>query len=204
VLVIASSSWAATLRRLRLIHLRKHLRGLGPVEAPWAVRHAGPDDSEVVLALLTERAHWLRARGIHGQWPAPFPRSVVQPALDRRRTWLVEIDGAPVATFALEWEDDFWPDADDDAGYLHRLAVRPGHPGLGARVLHWVADYVRAHGRAFLRLDCVASNPALCRYYAEAGFSERGTVTVHGFPGDRRPDAPAATVQRYELPLGTD
>jgi hypothetical protein len=34
------------------------------------------------------------------------------------------------------------------------------------------------HGRALLRLDCVASNDFLRRYYAAAGFSERGEARL--------------------------
>ena len=50
--------------------------------------------------------------------------------------------------------------------------------GLGAQLLAWALAEAAARGRALLRLDCVASNDFLRRYYAAAGFRERGEVAL--------------------------
>jgi GNAT superfamily N-acetyltransferase len=50
--------------------------------------------------------------------------------------------------------------------------------GLGRRLLDWACERARELGRASLRLDCVASNEFLRRYYADAGFEERGEVDL--------------------------
>jgi hypothetical protein len=48
----------------------------------------------------------------------------------------------------------------------------------GAELLAWARDEARARARTSLRLDCVAFNTFLRRYYAGAGFEERGEVDL--------------------------
>jgi GNAT superfamily N-acetyltransferase len=132
------------------------------------VRRAAPHESAAVLSVLDEAAADLAARGVE-QWPPAFRREWIEPALDAGCVWLAEVAEAPVATLTLQWVDPLWSD-DDDAGYLHRFAVRRHAAGLGARLLEWVAGAVREVGREWLRLDCVAANSALRAYYEQAGF----------------------------------
>lgn len=101
----------------------------------------------------------------------------------------------------LDWSDPLWSDVDGTAGYVHRMAVYRRAAGLGAVMLRWAADAVREHGSDALRLDCVASNARLRRYYEAAGFLHRGNVPVGGPPGHRTALPPAILVSRYELPL---
>jgi ribosomal protein S18 acetylase RimI-like enzyme len=147
------------------------------------VRRAGPADVDEVVAMLSEAARWLLSRGIQ-QWPDPFPRERVERLVRRGDFYVALLDGEPVATLALQWADPaFWGDQPDDAGYVHGLAVRRTHGGrgLGAMLLDWAEAEVGARGREFLRLDCLAENRALRRYYEEQGFEPRGEVAVDDF-----------------------
>ena len=150
-----------------------------------AVRRASEEDLPVVLAILTSASDWERAHGIFDPWPHPFPAERVRPSLDRGEVYLgVGELGEAIATINLSWEDPrFWGLRPPDAGYVHRLAVRPDHAGesRGLQLLEWAAERVRSKGRAYLRLDCLASNRRLCGYYRDAGFEPRGTVDVDGF-----------------------
>jgi GNAT superfamily N-acetyltransferase len=144
------------------------------------LRRAEPAHVDEIAAVLSEAARWLLARGIR-QWPDPFPRSRVEPLVRRGDFYLARIAGEPVATLALLWSDPtFWGEQREDAGYVHALAVRRSRAGrgLGARLLDWAEAEVVANGREFLRLDCVAENHALRRYYEKQGFQQRGEVTV--------------------------
>jgi ribosomal protein S18 acetylase RimI-like enzyme len=144
------------------------------------VRRAGLADVDEIVALLSETARWLLSRGIR-QWPDPFPRERVERLVRRGDFYLVRLDGEPVATLALQWSDPtFWGEPPDDAGYVHALTVRRTHGGrgLGARLLDWAEAEVVACGREFLRLDCLAENDALRRYYERQGFEPRGEVAV--------------------------
>ena len=78
-----------------------------------------------------------------------------------------------MATMTLQWQDElFWPDAPDDAGYVHRLAVASDAHGrgIGRDLLRWAEREALARGKRFLRLDTSAENPSLRRYYEGAGF----------------------------------
>src|SRR5262249_53278165 len=96
----------------------------------------------------------------------------------------------------LSREPTVWPEiAEDDAVYVHTLAVRRkwANRQLGLRLLDWAGGRASSLNRRWVRLDCVAENARLQNYYAQAGFSDRGEVDA-AFP------APVGTLRlrRYE------
>jgi GNAT superfamily N-acetyltransferase len=161
---------------------------------------AGPDEIDDVLRVLDEAAAWLQGKGIE-QWPSRFEPSLVEGAIGRGETWLVELDGLIAATVTVDWADAAWGGVPGNAAYLHRMAVRRRSAGLGAFILAWAAEVAGQHGRDALRLDCVASNRRLRAYYEAAGFAFRGDAVVAGAPGQRLDDGPVTVVSRYELPV---
>jgi len=93
--------------------------------------------------------------------------------------YLGELTDKRICTVRVEWSDsEIWDEAGDDgrAGYIHSLAVIRSLAGkqIGARVLDWSQQIIAARGRALQRLDCMAENPRLCRYYADLGFTDCG------------------------------
>jgi GNAT superfamily N-acetyltransferase len=142
------------------------------------VRTARPEEVDIVLDVLADASVWLRARGIE-QWPERFDASWEMPAIERRETWIGEVEGDVVGTLVVEWEDElFWAGYPTDAGYLHRLAVRRRGTGLGAQLLRWAERHTAGAGKPWLRLDCVAWNDPLRAYYERAGYEHAGDVTV--------------------------
>lgn len=151
------------------------------IDAHVTVRRAAAHESApvlAVLAVLDEAAADLAERGI-AQWPPAFRREWIEPALGDGCVRLAESKGLPVATLTLQWADPLWP-GDTAAGFLHRFAVRRSEAGLRRSLSGWVADAVRVAGREWLRLDCVAANPALRAYYERAGFRYVDDVPVPG------------------------
>jgi len=137
--------------------------------ADLTIRRADDDDVAEVVAILGEATEWLRSKGIV-QWPDRFPRSVMAAAVDSGGLFVVTEGSVMVATVTLLWSDpSFWGDR-DDAGFVHRLAVRRSHAGMGRTVLDWAAGQARSVGRTHLCLDCLATNERLRRYYEELGF----------------------------------
>jgi ribosomal protein S18 acetylase RimI-like enzyme len=131
-----------------------------------------------VLDLLGEAAEWTASIGFPN-WQAPFPRDLVTRAISKGTLQVVEHEGAIVATVTLQWRDVmFWDEREDDAGYVHRLAVRRDRAGegFGARVIDWAAQQVRERDRAWLRLDASADNLPLCAYYERLGFEHRDDI----------------------------
>lgn len=142
------------------------------------IRPAELDHVEAVRALLSDAAEWTASIGFPN-WPARFPRDLVARAISERTLHIVEGDDAIIATVTLQWRDlMFWGEREDDAGYVHRLAVRRDRAGegLGATVIDWAAQQVRASNRAWLRLDASADNLPLCTYYESLGFEHRDDI----------------------------
>ena len=150
------------------------------------ILRAEPADLDTVVSILEEAAQWIMAQGID-QWPATFPpqwRTRIVESIQRGEVHLARLDGQPVGTLTLQWSDRMvWGDIEDDAGYVHRLAIRRafGGKGLGRQLLGWAEAMVAVAGKEHLRLDCMAENPALMRYYERAGFVYRGRVEGQGW-----------------------
>jgi GNAT superfamily N-acetyltransferase len=147
------------------------------------VERARSDDAAAVRALVGEATEFLCARGIRQWVPGALPAFVIPRGIARGEVWVVRAGAELAASLTLEDEDlETWGASDGSALYLHRLVVARAQAGagLGRRLLAWARDEARARGRSRLRLDCVASNAFLRRYYAEADFEERGEVDLGG------------------------
>ncbi len=104
-------------------------------------------------------------------------------AIERGEVYAAKLNDKTIATLRLQWTDDLWGTRPDDAGYVHTLAVERACAGnsIGLALLDWAAEQVRVAGRKFLRLDCMAENPALRDYYTRAGFTLQGEASKHGW-----------------------
>lgn len=183
-----------------LVHFAKQLLPATPLSVGH-LRRAESADLAALADLLDDRAAWLRRQGIDYQWPSPFPRHQVEADIAAGNAWVVLRDGEVIAAFTITTRDPLWTDAADDVVYLHRLAVRPGNPGLGAELIARVGTQFAHAGKRALRLDTVSGNGKLRAYYRRAGFVECGTRTVYGSPRDGWPQGSSAQVQLCERPL---
>ncbi len=143
------------------------------------VMPASAYETSAVMALLDSAAQWLLDRGIDQWHPGQWGRDRIADAIDRGETFIARLDGHLVGTISFQRADDFmWPDAADDAGYVHRLAMSVHGQGLGHELLEWAEGQIAEQGRLFARLDCACNNPKLRRYYANAGYRYIGDRTV--------------------------
>jgi GNAT superfamily N-acetyltransferase len=171
---------------------------IGSVEITLAV----PADLDNVLDILNESARWLTSRGIN-QWIDGFPRELIAGDISRGEVYVARRDRRAVGTFTLQWSDEmFWPGADDEAGYIHRIAVRREARGLGVELLKFAERATAATGRKLLRLDCFSENDALCSYYERAGFVRRADIEVDGRSDPTVPESTGRFLARqYEKSL---
>ncbi len=146
------------------------------------VKHARPKELDVVMDILNDAARWLHERGIQ-QWPYPLPASEwasMPQHISNGQVYLARLpDGRAVGTLRIKWTDTgLWGDKTGIAGYIHNFAIHDSvrGQGVGAAMLEWAKGHIRAEGKQFLRLDCVADNPALNDYYRKAGLQYRGQV----------------------------
>lgn len=140
---------------------------------------ARPKDLPLVMEILAEAAAWLKQKGIN-QWPSPpnehWQRRMAE-AIQREEVYTVGIVKNRFGIVRFTWADPYWPD-DNLAGYVHSIAVRSEIHGqnLGGLILFWAMMKTKQEGRQFLRLDCLAGNGRLRRYYEDQGFSYQGEV----------------------------
>lgn len=111
--------------------------------------------------------------------------------------FLAEYSGHSPGTVRFQLDDFiFWPDArQQDAAYIHRLAVRRQYAGSGlsTALLHWAVERTRTIGRRYLRMDCEASRPRLRAIYERFGFRYHSDRQVGPY-----------LVSRYEYDVGDE
>ncbi|MCL4262271.1 MAG: GNAT family N-acetyltransferase [Anaerolineae bacterium] len=140
---------------------------------------ARPEDLPLVMEILAEAAAWLKQKGID-QWPSPpnehWQRRMAE-AIQREEVYTIGIVKNRFGIVRFTWADPYWPD-DNLAGYVHSISVRSEMHGqnLGGLILFWAMMKTKQEGRQFLRLDCLAGNGRLRRYYEDQGFSYQGEV----------------------------
>lgn len=130
-----------------------------------------------VLDITQNAAVWLKARGFR-QWNSFLDDATAIKILKKRfeegEVYLGKQNGICVATITLQFNDDFWGEWGNDPGalYIHTMAIHRHFAGrgLGTRLLEFAAEKAVAAGRCKIRLDCVAENIRLCRYYVDAGY----------------------------------
>lgn len=145
---------------------------------------AQPEELPLVMVILTEAAAWLKGKGID-QWPSPpnehWQRRMAE-AIQREEVYTVGIAKNRFGIVRFTWADPYWPD-DNLAGYVHSMAVRSDMHGqnLGGLILLWAIMKAKRERKQLLRLDCLAGNGRLRRYYEEQGFIYRGAVNDHDY-----------------------
>jgi GNAT superfamily N-acetyltransferase len=153
-------------------------------------------DVQCACDIMVEAADWLAASGRRLWSRELLTPEKVRPRAGEAIVYLARIDGQPVGTFLLQFEDpDLWPDAaPGQALYIHKLAVRRSVAGTGVSraMLEYAVAETRAVGRSLLRLDC-AMRPKLWAFYESAGFQHHS---------DR--DMGSYVIRRYERGVGTE
>ncbi|MHA6528985.1 GNAT family N-acetyltransferase [Paenibacillus sp. BAC0078] len=135
-----------------------------------------------VLKLLREAAGWMEGKGIRQWTPGQFNEHDIAAYFTDREVYLA-LDGETVAgMFTLQFSDpQYWGDRNDETcAYLHRLAVAKAFRGggLGRQLIDYALNKARGLGNRALRLDTVAHNVKLNRYYQSLGFCYMGTRDV--------------------------
>lgn len=145
---------------------------------------AEPADKEAVSALMVQAAAWLQGKGSK-QWHELLvgeDRHGVSAAVDRGDVFIFKQEGVIAGMVILQqhasaWDYSLWgEEGHESAVYLHRLAINREFGGrqLGNAILHWAENGIRFPGKDRIRLDCIASVPALNRLYSGAGFDYIG------------------------------
>jgi GNAT superfamily N-acetyltransferase len=152
------------------------------MESPINIRQATPQDAEVVLDILAEAARWLEQSGMPLWRGGELAPAQIAADVAAGLYCLALCGGDPAGTARFQLQDPiFWPDApEQDAAYIHRLAVRRRYAGCGVStaLLRSAVERTRGLGRRYLRLDCEESRPRLRATYESFGFGHRDNRQV--------------------------
>ncbi|MFC0597738.1 GNAT family N-acetyltransferase [Streptomyces palmae] len=152
------------------------------------LRRAEEEDLTELVRLRDAAAHWQAASGIRQWKPGELGVDHFRARLREGEVWLAFLgpDGPCAGAWELWWEDPAaWGPQPPVAGYVHRLMTdrQSAPPGTGRELLAAAERRIAEAGREVCRLDCLADNPRLRRYYQEAGYTVVREVPKHGDGG---------------------
>ncbi|QGQ94400.1 GNAT family N-acetyltransferase [Paenibacillus psychroresistens] len=136
--------------------------------------------------LYVEAARWISSSQGINQWnEATFTQDYLEQFISGNDVFVAYLEDELVGCFSVHWEyEDIWKEQfHENAGYVHRLAVSRKYKGrgFGGHFLIWAETYIRNKGKGWLRLDCMADNPSLNRYYLSQGFIFKGRYDDQGW-----------------------
>lgn len=151
------------------------------------LRIARSDAPEISAAIIEEVAAWGTAHGfpnwIPGSFTGPDSRGVSHLLGDIAAGGLYLAwrgDDAVATISLLERDPIFWPEAGNEALYIHRFAVRRSAAGAGRSAVLWSIGEARRRRRRFVRLDCLEDNPGIRGYYESFGFVAVDEKLING------------------------
>ncbi|WP_372637569.1 GNAT family N-acetyltransferase [Cohnella sp.] len=147
-----------------------------------SVERAEPEDTTEIMRLLVNTAEWLLRKG-STQWNALLrgeDSHNTPEAVNRGEVYIFRNDSDIAGMVILmeepnAWDRHLWGQkaGDGSAIYLHRLAVNRKYAGrdVGRQIMLWAEQAVpeQLHKR-IIRLDCLATIPALNDFYRNLNY----------------------------------
>lgn len=145
-------------------------------------------NEDEIRELVLQTARWLRSTG-STQWSGLLSGDDshnLSGAIQRGEVVAFRHsgDGELAASAILqqepsEWDAGLWGTervSEGNAVYLHRLVVnrRYAGEGLGGTLMRWIETEISFEGKDRIRLDCIANNEKLDRFYRSCGYAYMG------------------------------
>ena len=154
----------------------------------FELRTVRGEDAESAHCIIVECGQDMASIG-YTHWTDPYPLDRFIDDAERNNVYALFLRDRIIATISLFDKPPThinlaaWPDADDPAIYVARLAVRPAFQsqGWGRFLMHFSEVTARALGRNSVRLATVATYPPIRRFYQKLGYSERGSYPLFRF-----------------------
>jgi len=135
----------------------------------------------VVLNYLRSAAKTLQQKRV-AQWtvwlnPPQSNIEWVEKGIQEGEYYLILKENSPIGIVRLsETDETYWGKQASDARYIHSLVIDEHYSGLGLgkQVIELVIQQAISDNIPFMRLDCIATNTALCNYYESQGFKKVG------------------------------
>ncbi len=131
-----------------------------------------------------DAAKWLKSKDLDHwqQWHNPNQTMIadVKDGILKKEFYLVEnVNALCLGAFRLMKSDPkYWPLKKDKAYYIHNFFINRAHAkqNIGSSVLKKIQCQAEMENIQYFRLDCLASNKELCRYYESQGFKKTGRI----------------------------
>ena len=151
----------------------------------YIIKRAELEDLKDINNILNERCNWIKEKGIN-QWSENYTKKYneeyFKTQMQENYLYVAKESDDTVGVMLLKKEDPvYWKNDDGKGLYLHHLATKIGHTGLGKQMAHFAKEETLAHGKEWLRLDCSTDNQGLNDYYKKHGFSNVGNGHIEGY-----------------------
>ncbi|NIK72499.1 GNAT family N-acetyltransferase [Paenibacillus sp. BK720] len=148
------------------------------------VKNVSENELPHFVSILCEAAAWLKSEGKEMWKVEQLTLGKLLSSNSMNELFIGYIDNQAAAAMILQCEDTiFWPDAVDDSLFLHKLAVRRrfAKNGISAQMINWAKSLAKDQKKKYLRLDCAADRPSLCRFYEMQGFRKVSEKVMFDF-----------------------
>jgi GNAT superfamily N-acetyltransferase len=140
------------------------------------ISNISEEQLEQFSSILKEAALWLENDG-KGMWNAN--QLTINNLLKNNTVeemYIGYINNEEAAVMILQEEDSlFWPGENKyESLFLHKLAIRRKYAkkGLSEEMIEWAKSLAKNLNKKYLRLDCAADRPKLCKFYENQGFEK--------------------------------
>ena len=153
------------------------------------IRKTNISDLDFLMPIFDEARATIATLGID-QWQNGYPeREIIINDINNSQSYLVELEGEIVATFALidNGEPDYdhifdgeWKSGDKNRSYIamHRVAisVKCRGKGISTAIVNYAVDNAKAHGFKSVRIDTHAGNIVMRKMLSKHGFLHCGSI----------------------------
>ena len=143
---------------------------------------AKKNDITSIIEILKQRCDWFRENNIK-QWTDDYyidryNFDYFSKEMNINKLYVVRINEEIVGVFLLKDEDKTYWNDNKNAYYIHHLATKVQHKGLGKKILKFIVDLAKENGKMCIRIDCMKNNEKLNKYYLSKGFVLKGSGEV--------------------------
>jgi len=152
----------------------------------FKVQRIAADQVKEFCSILREAAMWLQSEGQEMWGIEQVSTENLLREYSVEEMFLGYLDGIPAATIVLQEVDDlFWSlVTKNESLFLHKLSVRRqfAKSGLAVDMIMWAKSEAKKRNKKYLRLDCAADRPKLCKFYEYQGFKNVREQVMGKYP----------------------
>ncbi len=148
------------------------------------IRHAKLSEISDIIVMTRACSAFMIENGIY-QWNENYPsKNKFENDLGRKELYVFEIEKRIVGTIVIstfmdeEYVPIAWSTPNDNAIYIHRLAVHPDHQqkGYAQKMMRFAETYAEKNGFVSIRLDTFSQNRRNQRFYEARGYQKLGDI----------------------------